>query len=99
MKNEFSTVNVDDSRYVSLSRRAEVIQDKAKTEELWNPLYRAWFPKGVNDPDLVLLKVKVEAAEYWDSSSSLMVKIAGFAKSIFSGKPNEGDHQRLNLRH
>ncbi|MGE0632599.1 MAG: pyridoxamine 5'-phosphate oxidase family protein, partial [Pseudobdellovibrionaceae bacterium] len=35
-----------------------------KAEELWNPLYKTWFKQGLEDPDLVLLKVKVDSAEY-----------------------------------
>jgi general stress protein 26 len=29
--------------YVSVSGRAEVIQNKAKAKELWNPYLKAWF--------------------------------------------------------
>ncbi|MGE0633028.1 MAG: pyridoxamine 5'-phosphate oxidase family protein [Pseudobdellovibrionaceae bacterium] len=52
------------SRYVSVSGQAEVVRDRAKAEELWNPLYKTWFKQGLEDPDLVLLKVKVDSAEY-----------------------------------
>jgi general stress protein 26 len=29
--------------YVSVNGHAEVIQDKAKAKELWNPYLKAWF--------------------------------------------------------
>ncbi len=29
--------------YVSISGRAEVIQDKTKAKELWNPYLKAWL--------------------------------------------------------
>jgi general stress protein 26 len=41
---------------------------------------KAWFPDGLDDPDLALLRVHVEAAEYWDSPSSTMVHIVGFVR-------------------
>jgi general stress protein 26 len=53
--------------YVSVSGRAHVVHDKAKTEELWTPMAATRFPKGVDDPRLILLRVDVEAVEYWDS--------------------------------
>ena len=43
--------------YVSLSGTAELVRDKAKIEELWEPSLKAWFPEGVDTPDIALLKV------------------------------------------
>ena len=45
------------SKYVSVSGTCRLVQDKAKAEQMWNPMYKAWFPKGLEDPDLCLLKV------------------------------------------
>ena len=60
-----SRVNVayskpDDNVYVSVSGRAAVVKDRQKIEELWNPILKAWFPEGLDDPTLCLLKVSVE---------------------------------------
>jgi len=70
-----SYVSTQDHFYVSLSGRAELVKDREKAEELWSPAYRAWFPKGLEDPDLTLLKVEVESAEHWDMLSSAMVRL------------------------
>ncbi len=87
-----------DNRFVSVSGRAELIDDRSKAKELWNPFIKAWFPKGLDDPDLMLLKIKVETAEYWDAPSSTMVNLAGFAKAILTGKrPEVGENEKLNL--
>ncbi len=86
------------NRYVSVSGVAGVFRDRAKEEELWNPFYKAWFPKGLDDPDLVLLRITVNEAEYWDSPSSTMVHIAGFVKALLTGEQFQpGDHGKLNL--
>jgi general stress protein 26 len=88
----------DENRWVSISGTAEVVQDRAKAEELWQPLLKAWFPKGLDDPEVALLKVTVEQAEYWDTSSSKMVQLAGFVKAIATGKEYEpGDNEKLSL--
>jgi general stress protein 26 len=50
-----------------VSGRAEVVHDKTKAEELWTPGVATRFPTGPDDPRLVLLRVEVEAVEYWDS--------------------------------
>jgi general stress protein 26 len=89
----------DDQRYVSVSGRAHVSRDRARMEELWNPLFKAWFPKGLDDPDICLLRVDVTHAEYWDSPSSKMVQLAGFIKSVVTGQRLEkpGEHEELDL--
>jgi general stress protein 26 len=89
----------DDQRYVSVSGRAEVSRDRGKMEELWNPMFKAWFPKGLDDPDICLLHVNVTHAEYWDSPSSKMVQLAGFIKAVVTGKrlENAGEHEELHI--
>lgn len=88
----------DDNVYVSVSGTAEISHDRAKIEELWNPVHKAWFPEGLDDPTLCLLKVKVEEAEYWDSSSSTVVQIAGFLKALATGQEMDaGDHGKISL--
>lgn len=90
----------DSNTYVSVSGSATVVRDMDKAKELWNPILKAWFPKGLEDPDLALLKVDVDKAEFWDSPSSTMVQVAGFVKAIATGKayqPSPGEHEKINL--
>jgi general stress protein 26 len=70
-----SYASADDHRYVSLSGRASLIHDAGKMKELWSPVYRAWFPQGTGDPDLALLRVDIDKAEYWDTLSRSMVEL------------------------
>jgi general stress protein 26 len=79
-----------DQKYVSVSGTAQLVRDRQKIEELWNPLYKAWFPQGLDEPDLALLKVSVDKAEYWDSPSSRVVRLVGFVKAVVTGKRIEG---------
>ena len=41
-----SYADPSDNRYVSISGTAELVTDAAKIMELWNPILKAWFPKG-----------------------------------------------------
>ena len=88
----------DENRYVSVSGRAEVVKDRAKIEELWNPIHKAWFPEGLDDPHLCLLKVNVEQAEYWDAPNSKIVQIFGFVKALATGtEADYGENKKLTL--
>lgn len=88
----------DDDSYVSVSGRAEMVKDKAKIEELWNPILNAWFPDGLNDPSLCLLKVSVEQAEYWDSSSGKLMEILGFVKALATGQQADwGENKKIDF--
>ena len=88
----------EDNVYVSVSGTAELVKDREKIEEYWNPILKAWFPKGLDDPHLALLKIKVEEAEYWDSPSSTLVQIAGFVKALVTGKSADGgENEKINL--
>lgn len=86
------------NRYVSVSGRAQLVRDKIKVEQLWSPELKAWFPEGLEDSELALLKVTVETAEYWDSPSSTVVQIAGFVKALVTHQPYEpGDNEKIEL--
>jgi len=56
----------DDNQYLSISGTARVVDDGLRTRRLWKEPYKVWFPKGPDDPDLALLSVEPEIAEFWD---------------------------------
>jgi len=88
----------DDNVYVSVSGRGSIVKDRQKIEELWSPILKAWFPDGLEDPTLCLLKVSVEEAEYWDSPNSKIVQLVGFVKALVTGQPADGgDHGKVSL--
>lgn len=90
----------DKQIYVSVSGKASVSRDRAKLEELWSPIHKAWFPKGLDDPNLGLLRVDIDRAEYWDAPSAKLVQLYGFVKAVVTGKPfgEEGvDHEKVTL--
>jgi len=37
--------------YVSVSGTAQIVSDHKKIEELWNPIYKAWFSERIGRPD------------------------------------------------
>lgn len=85
--------------YVSMSGRASLVRDREKIQELWVPSLKAWFPEGVDEPDIALLKVSVEKAEYWDAPSSAIAHAISLVKSLATGEPaNPGEHGEVAVR-
>jgi general stress protein 26 len=88
-----------DQRYASLSGTVRLVRDAEKIEKLWSPLFRAWFPLGLKDPELALLKVTVDMAEYWDAPPATVVRLVGLAKALATGKRYEpGDNRKLTIQ-
>ncbi len=62
-------------RYISLAATAEITRDLDKAKEMWREEFQQWFPGGVTDPDLTLIKVTPARTEYWDADSKKMVQL------------------------
>ena len=84
--------------YVSVAGKAEIVRDKAKIQEKWSEGLKAWFPQGTDDPQIALIRVHPEKGEYWDSPSSTLVHLYGYAKAVVTGEsPKPGDQAKVNL--
>ena len=67
--------------YVSVSGVATLVDDREKARSLWSASYAPWFPKGLDDPDLTLIRVEAEEAAYWDPATRRMVIISELLQS------------------
>lgn len=86
----------DKQDYVSISGTCEIVRDKQKMAELWSPWIKPWFPDGLDDPDLALLKITINHAEYWDAPGSVAKRLYGLAKGIVTGNTDAlGTHGRV----
>ncbi len=85
--------------WTSIAGAAVRTDDPAKAKELWNPMLKAWFPDGLDTPNLTLVKVHAESAEYWDSAhSSNVLTLIGMAKAAVTGKqPDAGENETVRL--
>lgn len=90
------------NRYVSISGSAELVRDRERIRALWKPQYKAWFPEGVDDPDLGLIRVDVVGAQYWDAASSALVQLFGMLKAIVTGESAgstiAGENEKVTVR-
>jgi general stress protein 26 len=93
-----SYADAGENRYISVSGTARVLRDEKKIKSLWNPWYKVWFPKGVDDPSIALLRVQVDSAEYWNGPSSTVVQLAAFVKALATGERFKGgEHEKISL--
>ena len=88
--------NSSKQNYVSVSGRANLVRDQPAIAQHWSESVRVWFPKGKDDPEIALLKVTVDQAEYWDAPSSTMLHAYGYVKAVITGKsPQPGGHGKV----
>ncbi|WP_373539321.1 pyridoxamine 5'-phosphate oxidase family protein [Chamaesiphon sp.] len=88
----------DKQCYVSLSGTAELVTDRAKMQERWQPELKAWFPQELDEPDIALLKVNATTAEYWDAPASWVAKAVGYVKAATTGEQeNSTEHAKIDL--
>ena len=83
--------------WVSLSGRAEVVDDQARLAELWNTFTDAWLDGGPENPNNVLIRVSAESAEYWDSPGTKVTQVANLIKAQVSGRTFDGENERVDL--
>ena len=87
-----------DDTWVSISGTATVSEDRKLKERLFNPMVKAWFPGGLDDPNLELIEVHIDHAEYWDIHESKMTQLLKMATAAVTGKPpTMGEHKELTL--
>lgn len=85
-------------RYVSVQGTAVVVRDDVKLKELWNSSMRAWFPHGRHDPEIALVAIRVERAEYWIVPPTRLARVVAMTKALVTGKRHEtGTHGVLDL--
>ena len=77
------------SKYLALKGKAIVSEDRAKIKELWNPMYKAWFPKGEDDPEIAVMRVDVSEADYWEATGGKIVMMVKYAVAAATGKKVE----------
>jgi general stress protein 26 len=55
-----------DAIYVAVEGYAELIPDKSTFKNHWTSDLDRWFDKGIDTPNIVLIKVKATRIAYWD---------------------------------
>lgn len=91
-KVNLSYADVARQAYVSICGRVRLLRDPDKARDLWTQRLKPWFPAGLDDPDLGLLEVTVEEAEYWDVPASRMQRLFGLTPTGAGEPGHPGEH-------
>jgi len=75
--------------YVSVRGSARIDRDRATIDALWSPVQKIFFPQGKDDPDLVVLRVRVRDAAYWESAGNFIMRALDFAHGMLSKDPRD----------
>jgi general stress protein 26 len=83
-----------DRAYISISARARVERSPVEVRRLWNPSWKIWFgDEQPEDGGIVLLKLEIERAEYWEPEGGRLRVLYAMAKGLFTDETAE---QNLN---
>lgn len=85
----------DKNTYVSVAGDARINRNRRKINELWSDALKAFFPKGKDDPNLVLLEVAVRTVEYWDGPGTLLGKVVTFVVARITGREEVMGENRI----
>lgn len=89
----------DANTYLSVAGDARISRDRARIEEFWNDAMKAFFPKGKDDPNLVLIEVQARTIEYWDGPGSWIGKAITFAVARVTGNDDVmGENRIVDVR-
>lgn len=72
--------------FLIVTGTADIVYDREKIRELWNPLDRTWFSEGVDDPTISLIRVRPQQAHYWDAKGGRMVNFLRMVATVATGK-------------
>ncbi len=81
--------------YANVRGTCSLVIDRSRMEELWDPNLKNWFPEGLSDPRICLIKVSTESAYYWNHSTSKMGLLFHMIRSITRGDKYEESEKGL----
>lgn len=87
----------DKNRYIAVYGVATCERNPEKARALWNIHAKGWWPGGPDDPNLTLVRVRVESAEYWDGPSSVSYMLS-LLKAVATNRQIElnTDHGKID---
>ncbi|MDQ3269762.1 MAG: pyridoxamine 5'-phosphate oxidase family protein [Pseudomonadota bacterium] len=85
--------------YVSVAGRASLVRDRAKIDALWSPRMQSNVQVAKDDPNLCLIRVEADSAEYWDGHGRRLGQVLHLFLSAVTDEPaNLQENERIDLR-
>jgi len=83
-------------KYVSVGGTAAVFNDRAKIRELFSTPAKAWWDSA-DDPNIRVLKISPEDAEFWDSPGTIISYVKMAAAAVTGTRPEIGDNRKVAI--
>src|SRR4051812_9091301 len=91
-----SFANASDQKYVSVTGTAVVSNDRAKIKQLFSTPAKAWWDSA-DDPNIRVLKISPEDAEFWDSPGTVISYVKMAAAAVPGTRPDIGENRKVAI--
>ena len=91
-----SFADAGDQNYVSVSGTADVSNDRARIRQLFSTPAKAWW-NSAEDPNIRVLKVTPDIAEFWDSPGTVISYVKMAAAAVTGARPEIGDNRKVAM--
>ncbi len=68
--------NPDTDAYLEIHGEGSVICDEDELKRNWSPLVNTWFPDGIKDPEVCLVRIDVTSVFYWDNTTEKIQRLS-----------------------
>ena len=68
-----------------------------KARELWNEFAKTWFQKEPEDPEVAVVRVDGESAQYWDSPGKAATVVEMVKARLTGDRPDAGESHTVEL--
>jgi general stress protein 26 len=94
----FVVTDAKDKAYLSITARAEVLNDSELAVRYWKKTDDVWWPDGPRDRNARVLRLDPQRADLWDGPASSLVATYEFAKAKMTGeKPDLGENRKVTV--
>ena len=91
-----SFADAGDQKYVSVTGTAVISNDRAKIKQLFSTPAKAWWDSA-EDPNIRILKVTPDEAEFWDSPGTVISYVKMAAAAVTGARPDLGDNRKVAM--
>jgi general stress protein 26 len=91
-----SFADAGSQKYVSLTGTAAVSNDRARIKQLFSTPAKAWW-SSADDPNIRVLRITPEDAEYWDSPGSVISYVKMAAAAVAGTRPDLGENRKVSM--
>jgi general stress protein 26 len=91
-----SFANASDQKYVSVTGTAVVSNDRAKIKKLFSTPAKAWWDSA-DDPNIRVLKVTPDDAEFWDTPGSIISYVKMAAAAVTGSRAEIGENRKVSM--